>query len=198
MSCGYVRIGGLFWWFLQTEMRILVEWNGVWSNNMLCFFPSIFFNSFFFNCRRKGPSGIAHTPYFGPLDIFFLAFLNSEILHNPFFSCANFWLHSQSLAHQPQFYFCPALRTASSPGTGWPLDSPFHLCLSELHWGLPALAEGDFLPPFWVHSAHKVQQGGVWGPWGCSELVSEAAGWVTPSKNGTFSDLVTGTWLFNS
>lgn len=42
---------------------------------MLCFdtvfSPSIFFNSFFFNCRRKGPSGIAHTPYFGSLDIFF-------------------------------------------------------------------------------------------------------------------------------
>lgn len=76
LSRGYVRIGGLFWWFLQTETGgIWRGKDGIRSIEMQCFDIDFFFFyflfiHFFLYCRRKDLSANASVPHFGTLDIF--------------------------------------------------------------------------------------------------------------------------------
>lgn len=147
LSHGYVRIGGLFWWFLQTETRgIWRGKDGIRSIEMQCFDIDFFFSIFFlfiFSYIVEEKTSL-QMPLFPTLAryTFFLAFFKFWNSSQPILLRANFWLQGNGLAHQTWFHFCPALRAAwhSFISRAWVIYQPelfltclrpaFHLCSS--------------------------------------------------------------------
>lgn len=124
---------------------------------MLCFliliFFSIYYYSFFFNRRIKGPSGIAHTPYFGISNIFFLCLF--KVLK--FFTIHSFHVQTSSFIHKALLIYHSIVSALLQEqlhllGLDDPLiplsTSAYHPASSRAPLGPPCSCRGRFQPSF--------------------------------------------------